>query len=264
MHGKLVDMVLTNSIDRRALADLLFQLADDELCIGHRDSEWLGLAPDIEEDVAFSSIAQDEVGHATFYYELLAELSDCSADALAFARPANERRNALLTERENGDWAHTIVRHFFYDTFDALRLEALADSEYRPLSEGVAKIRREERYHLLHLHLWFVRLGGAGGEARKRMEFAIDQLWSDVGGLFSWGAWEEELLTKKIIPVSSFELQHRWQERVRPVFAEAGIPWIEDLQQPEKDGRVGEHSPEMDRLLLDLSSVYNLDPAAQW
>ena len=148
---------------REALTELLFQLADDELIVGHRDSEWLGLAPDIEEDVAFSSIAQDEVGHAVYYFERLHELGEDDADRLAFDRRADQRRHAVVLERPNGDWAYTIARHFFYDVFDQIRLEALSDSGYVPLAQGVAKIRREEHYHLLHMRLWFTRLGSAGG-----------------------------------------------------------------------------------------------------
>ncbi|SFT01587.1 1,2-phenylacetyl-CoA epoxidase subunit PaaC [Marininema halotolerans] len=257
-------MDISDPIYQKALKDLLFQLADDELCIGHRDSEWLGLAPDIEEDVAFSSIAQDEVGHATFYYERLAEIGEQDSDTLAFGRGSHERRNACLTERENGDWAYSIVRHFFYDTFDALRLEALAKSSYPPLAEGVAKIQREERYHLLHMHLWFVRLCLAGGEARKRMETAIWKVWPDISGLFSWGAWEEELLQRQVIHTSSLVLQQQWEERIRPVFAEAGIEWIEAMPEPVKKGRLGDHFPELNHLLGELSSVYALDPAARW
>ncbi|HYU57528.1 MAG TPA: Phenylacetic acid catabolic protein, partial [Actinomycetota bacterium] len=47
---------------------LLLALADDELIIGHRHSEWTGWAPHIEEDLAFSSIAQDEMAHARLLY----------------------------------------------------------------------------------------------------------------------------------------------------------------------------------------------------
>src|SRR5690606_28335824 len=111
------------------------------------------------------------------------------SDRLAFGREANRRRNAVVLERPNGDWAYTIARHFFYDVFDQIRLEALSTSGYVPLAHGVTKIRREEHYHLLHMRLWFTRLGSAGGEAEARMRRAIRDLWPDIGGLFSLGMW---------------------------------------------------------------------------
>ena len=43
---------------------LLLPIADDGLVLGWRNSEWTSIAPFLEEDVAFSSIAQNEIGHA--------------------------------------------------------------------------------------------------------------------------------------------------------------------------------------------------------
>lgn len=249
---------------REALTELLFQLADDELIIGHRDSEWLGLAPDIEGDVAFSSIAQDEVGHSVYFFEQLHELGETDSDRLAFERGTGERRNAVVLERSNGDWAYTIARHFFYDVFDQIRLEALSTSSYVPLIHGVTKIRREEHYHLLHMRLWFTRLGQAGGEAAERMRRAVQDLWPEIGGLFSLGDVESRLLEFGIIPFGAGELQKRWEEQVRPAFEEAKLPWPGSLVMPDFDGRKGNHTSDLENLLDSMTEVYRLDPAARW
>lgn len=249
---------------RKALVDLLFQLADDDLFIGHRDSEWLGLAPGIEEDVAFSSVAQDEVGHGLYYLERLTELGEQEPNALAFTRQPDERRNAVLLERPNGDWAYTIARHFFYDLFDDMRLEALSHSSYPPLAQAVAKIKREEYYHLLHFELWFTRLGVAGGEAQQRMEAAVDAIWPEIGGLFSLGVHEELLVKHGIIPIGSKELRQRWEERVRPVFDKAGLTWPGEIPDSFLNGREGQHTEQCEELIQTMSEVYRLDPTAKW
>lgn len=149
--------------DKETLIRLLYQLADDELIMGHRDSEWLGLAPHIEEDIAYASIAQDEIGHATVFYNLLTGLGEGNADDLAFLRHPNQRCNAVLLERPNGegtylesprfDWGYAVARRLAYDLFDALRLEALANSIYLPLAQVANKIRREERYQIGRAHV---------------------------------------------------------------------------------------------------------------
>ena len=130
---------------------------DDELILGHRHSEWTGFAPHIEEDVAFSSIAQDEIGHAAALYGLLAMRSGGDADGLALGRDVSEYRNAVLCERPNRDWAYTLARHWVYDTADAIRLEALSDTADEDLRALVTKMRREERYHLIHADTWIER-----------------------------------------------------------------------------------------------------------
>ena len=97
--------------------------------IGYANSEWTGIAPLLEEDIAFSSLAQDELGHAKLFYELAAELVSSDPDALAYGRAPEGFRNAQICERPRGDWAYTVSRQFFYDTADYLRLESLQQSK---------------------------------------------------------------------------------------------------------------------------------------
>lgn len=257
-----------------ALRELLLQLADDELLLGHRDAEWLGLAPHIELDVAFSAIAQDEVGHAALYYQLLADLSpgQDDLDRLAFHRRPAERRNAVLLERPNGpghclkeprfDWAYTIVRHYLYDLFDLVRLEALADSGHAPLARAVVKIRREERYHLLHHETWFKRLAHYGGESRRKLEAGLQAVWPEVGGLFALGPAGPAMVGEGLFPGGD-RLLERWRERLLPVFNEAGLLWPGEPVPAGLDGRGGQHTPDLGTLLDTISAARRQDPAAK-
>ena len=138
--------------------DLVLALADDELILGWRNSEWTGIAPFLEEDVAFSSIAQNEIGHARALYELAAREVGTDADALAFDRAPEEYRSAPLVELRRLEWARTIARHWLYETADAIRLEALKESDDSELAGIAAKIDREEAYHRLHAEMWHERL----------------------------------------------------------------------------------------------------------
>jgi ring-1,2-phenylacetyl-CoA epoxidase subunit PaaC len=255
------------------LVELLFQLADDELVIGHRDSEWLGLAPHFEEDIAFGSIAQDEVGHATSFYRLLQELGEGETDDLAFLRPAAQRRNALLLERPNGDgtylkdpqfdWGYTIARRLAYDTYDAVRLEVLASSSYQPLAQLAGKIRREERYHLLHHTTWFRRLAGGSAEAQGHVAAGVQKAWRDVGGLFAPGFVEDG----PVFPATPQALLARWTAELRPLFVSVGLPWAEvtpAAPAPGEDGRRGEHTADLADLLNTLGEVYRTAPGATW
>jgi ring-1,2-phenylacetyl-CoA epoxidase subunit PaaC len=259
------DASLAPEADRDAVRDLLYQLGDDDLVMGHRDSEWLGLAPEIEEDVAFSSIAQDEVGHAGFYYQLLTQLGEHTVDELMFGRAAAQRRNAVMVERENGDWAHAIVRHYFYDVFEDIRLQALAQSSYYALRQGSLKIRREEFYHLLHHETLVRRLATAGGEAFDRVQAAINQLWADVDGMFDMGPAEVSLLRADILSMSSDDMKNQWYARVVPVLRAVELTVPEDAVgvRPDDHGR-WRHSPALSNLLSTLNAVRELDLGANW
>jgi ring-1,2-phenylacetyl-CoA epoxidase subunit PaaC len=144
----------------------LLGLADDELVIGWRDSEWTGIAPLLEEDVAFSSIAQNEIGHARAVYERLAD----DADALAFDRRLDDYRCAPLVELRLLDWANTIARRWLYEVADEIRITALMDdADFGGLA---AKINREEAYHRMHAEMWRERL-----RDEPRFRAAVTELW---------------------------------------------------------------------------------------
>ena len=154
---------------RDALAELLLSVADDEFVIGFWDSEWTGIAPMLEEDVATSSIAQDEIGHARALYELLATLTGDDADQIAFGREADAYRHAALLDHARGDWAFSVARRYLYETADAVRLEALARSTWEPIAQLATKMRREETYHRMHADAWLRRLADGPPEARDRL-----------------------------------------------------------------------------------------------
>ena len=147
-------------------------LADDELILGWRDSEWTGIAPSLEEDVAFSSIAQNEIGHARALYELAARDLGTTADELAFDRSPDEYVSSPLVELRQLDWAHTIARHWLYETADELRLAELKSSDDAEVAGLAAKMDREEAYHRMHAQLWAERLRG-----EERFEAAVEELW---------------------------------------------------------------------------------------
>ena len=162
-----------------AQEQLLLAIADDELVLGWRDSEWTGIAPVLEEDVAFSSIAQNEIGHARAIYELLSE----NADALAFDRAPEEYRCSPLVElRFVPDWARTIARRVLYEAADELRLERLKASPDKAVAGLAAKIDREEAYHRLHAEMWRERL-----RDEPRFRAAVDELWPHALGLVDAG-----------------------------------------------------------------------------
>ena len=161
---------------QRSRADLLLELADDELILGWRDSEWTGIAPFLEEDVAFSSIAQNEIGHARALYELAARDLGATADELAFDRSPDDYRCAPLVELRRLDWAQTIARHYLYETADAVRIEELKRSDDAEVAGLAAKIDREEVYHRMHAEMWVDRLR-ATADGRTRFERAVEELW---------------------------------------------------------------------------------------
>lgn len=244
------------------LAGLLLSMADDEFVIGFSDSEWTGIAPILEEDVAMSSLAQDELGHAAALYDLLAGLTDTDRDALAYDREPVDYRHARLLDHGRGDWAMTIARRYLYETSDAIRLEALAGGSWAPLAELVGKIRREERYHLMHISAWLERLAGAGGEAGERLRFALAALGPDAGTVFTPLDDEATLIQAGILAGPMNELQDRWRASIAPTLARLDLPEPPPVQAGDR-GRL-DHGTAFEWLHGEFTSVRRSDPGATW
>jgi ring-1,2-phenylacetyl-CoA epoxidase subunit PaaC len=212
-----------------ARAQQLLSLADDELILGWRDSEWTGIAPTLEEDVAFSSIAQNEIGHARALYELAAVELDTDADALAFDRAPDEYRCAPLVQLHLLDWAHTIARRYLYEEADRVRIDALKRGDDAELAGLAAKIDREETYHRLHAELWASRL-----RDEPRFRDAVEELWP-----YALGVLEPEL---------------------RPVLAGRVGLSVESTQAVER----GEHAEAFTQLHDEMTEVRRSAPGQQW
>ena len=213
------------------LTDLLLEIADDELVLGWRNSEWTGIAPSLEEDVAFSSIAQGEIGHARALYELAARELGTDADSLAFDRDPSGYRSAPFVElRLVPDWARTIARHWLYETADAIRVAALKDSDSPELAGLAAKIEREEDYHRMHAEMWAERLRG-----EPRFEEAVTELWPYALGLLD--------------------------ERLRADLVErTGLPVLSEGAAVERN----RHVDDWPRLWEEMTSVRRSIPGAVW
>jgi ring-1,2-phenylacetyl-CoA epoxidase subunit PaaC len=243
-------------------------MADDEFVIGFSDSEWTGIAPQLEEDVAMSSLAQDELGHATALYGLLAGvLGDGAdgptiADALAYDREPAEYRHARLLDHGRGDWAMTMARRYLYETADAVRLEALVGGAWAPLADLVGKLVREERYHTMHVTTWLERLAGAGGEARDRLVAALGELGPDAGTVFTPLPGEPALVTAGILARPMAELERDWRARLAPVFDRLRLPQPPPTTDPDR-GRT-DHGEPFRWLHGEFTAVRRSDPGATW
>jgi ring-1,2-phenylacetyl-CoA epoxidase subunit PaaC len=248
----------------RALAMLLLSMADDEFVIGFSDSEWTGIGPILEEDVAISSLAQDELVHAQALYRLLADTvaDGRDADAWAYDRPPEGYLHARLLDHPRGDWAATIARRYLYDTADTARLEALAQSSHRPLAELVAKIRREERYHVMHVETWLERLADSPGEPRRRLLTALEALAPDAGTVLSPLPGEAALVRHGIIGEPFAAIESRWRAGVGAAFRRLSLPALPPTSAPDRARN--DHSAAFRALHADFTMVRRSEVGAIW
>jgi len=248
----------------KAIKDLLFRIADDELILGHRNSEWTGLGPILEEDIAFSSMAQDKLGHALALYTVLNKTGESDPDTLAFARKENEMKCCHLVEYPIGDYAFSLIRHFLFDEAEALRFEMLANSSFEELANVAKKFRGELKYHTMHAETWINQLGNSNEESLARMQSALNECFPLALGIFEQSDYDN-ILNEANIFAGERILQENWFQRIEKVLEKANLK-LPDINSvtPSYGGRKGYHTEYLQPLLDEMTEVYSIDPNAEW
>lgn len=247
-----------------AAKELLYKMADDQLIIGHRNSEWTGLGPLLEEDIAFSSMAQDKIGQSQHLYQLLHELGESDPDTVAFTRNAEQFHCCQLVELPNGEYDFSTIRHFLFDFAEALRFEMLAQSSYEDLAKIARKFKGEIKYHTMHANTWVQQLAQGNEESKARMQSALNECWNHALGIFEEGP-HESVLAESGIFAGEAALKSRWLETIVPLLEKYGfkIP-DESTWQAQNGGRRGYHTDHLQPLLTEMTEVYRIDPSADW
>lgn len=254
---------MANATDN-ALFLYVIGLADNALLAGQRLGEWVGHGPQLEEEIAMANLALDYIGQARAYLSYAGEIEGAGRgeDELAFLRDSNDFRNVLLVEQPNGDFAQTIVRQFFFESFYALQLEALESSADERLSAIAVRAGKEIAYHLRHTRQWLLRLGDGTEESHRRMQAAVDRLWQYTGEMFTSDdvdAWAAE----NGVGPRPESMRDAWDAAVDEAFAAAG------LARPDNDwmasgGKQGEHSEHHGYLLAELQFMQRAYPNSTW
>lgn len=247
-----------------ALKELLYKMADDLLILGHRNSEWTGLGPLLEEDIAFSSMAQDKIGQSYALYQMLHDLGEQAPDTIAFTRNASQFHNCQLVELPNQEYDFSLVRHFLFDTADFLRWELLTQSSYEPLALLAKKIKGELRYHTLHANTWVKQLGSATTESVARLQHSLEQALPYALGIFEESPFEKEIIATRLF-AGEEELKKQWLKKISEVLIQTQlrVPDFSTLT-PITGGRTGHHSEHLTLLLNEMGEVFRIDPSAEW
>lgn len=251
-------------MNKTDLLAYLLQLGDDALITGHRNSEWTGHGPILEQDIALTNIALDQIGQARNLYQYTAVIAGdgSNEDSYAYLRDAPDFRNCLLAEQPNGDWGSTILRNFFFSSFRFDLFNALSNSTDQQLAAIAAKSLKETTYHLRWSSEWVIRLGDGTDESHSRMCAALESLWPFTAELFSETDFEQSAAAAGV-GVLPGKIQPAFDDRVNAVLAEAQLT-VPGNRSMGPAGKLGRHSQHLDLLLNDLQHLQRTYPGATW
>ncbi len=251
------------------LIDYTISLADNALILGHRNSEWCGHGPVLEQDIAITNISLDLIGQARNFYQYAAKLinennptDSATEDTIAYLRDNREFKNCLLVEQPNGDWAKTILRQFFFSAYQFFLYRELINSSDQQLAAIAEKSLKEVQYHLRWSSEWVIRLGDGTEESHQRMLNAIDELWTYTGEMFQPTSYELEL-SNDGIGVELSNIKSTWEEKVKEIFAEATFLFPSNVFM-QMGGKEGRHSEHLGYILADLQFMQRAYPGNEW
>ena len=252
------------------LSAYLIHLADDSLILGHRNSEWTGHGPILEQDIALSNISLDLIGQARLFYQYAATLLNLeygvdtyTEDSLAYFRDAPDFKNCQLTEQSNGDWGKTILRQFLFSAYQQKLLNLLQQSPDEMLAAIAAKAIKEVDYHLRWSSEWVVRLGDGTRESHARMQSALTALAPFVPELFQPAGYEQQMIDEMLIP-DIIGIRAGYYSSVNKLLERADLPALATENESSPDGKNGHHTVELSQLLEEMQSMQRTYPGCNW
>lgn len=256
--------------------DYTLHLADNALVLGHRNSEWTGHGPILEQDIALSNIALDLIGQARYLYQYAARLmnegegkpasmtrGEMTEDMLAYLRDSWDYKNSLLVELANDDWGKTVLRQFFFSAYQYFFYRQLQRSRDTELSAIAEKSLKEVTYHLRWSSEWVIRLGDGTEESHSRMKKALGELWPFTGELFQPADYERSLVPAGIA-VDLESIKPFWEQRVTEVLQTAGLTVAVEKEWMQGGGKQGKHTEHLGYLLAEMQFLQRAYPDCEW
>jgi ring-1,2-phenylacetyl-CoA epoxidase subunit PaaC len=247
-------------MNQESIINYSIHLADNALIMGHRNSEWCGHGPILEQDIAISNIALDLIGQARNFYQYAADLigNNTTEDSLAYFRDANDFKNYLLVEQPNGDWAQTVLKQFLFSVYQYYLYQQLQNNDDNQLKAIAAKALKEVTYHVRWSSEWIIRLGDGTEESKTRLLKALHELWMFTGELFEPALYELNMSIDFIL------LKEEWNKKIQSVFDEATIIVPIKSSWHQSGGKKGKHSEHLGFILAEMQFIQRAYPNSEW
>ena len=242
-------------------------LADNALILGHRNSEWTGHGPILEQDIALSNIALDLIGQARNFYQYAVQLKNdgSTEDTMAYLRDANEFRNCLLVEQSNGDWGKTVLRQFLFSVYQYQLYQQLQNCKNKAVASITEKGLKEVTYHTRWSSEWVIRLGDGTAESRSRMQNAVNELWQFTDELFIPAEFEIGL-AQLGINIEFESIKKYWHDKVSSILTEATLSMPTSVSEGKDslNGKEGRHTDNLKDILTEMQSLQRAYPGCEW
>lgn len=244
---------------KQEIIKFVLHLADTNLILSQRNSEWCGHGPVLEQDIAITNISLDLLGQSRNFYQYAATMlnNGTTEDSLAYTRKEREFYNHLLCELPRGDWGLTILRQYVFSQYQQLLYGQLQQHPDAQIAAIAVKALKEVAYHVRWSSEWVIRLGDGTEESRQRMLEAIETIWTYTGELFMPAPYE------LAVGIDVSALQNEWLQKMTAVFEEATLPMPTQTFM-QSGGKTGVHTEHLGYILTELQYMQRAYPGCEW
>ena len=245
--------------------DYLLRQGDNALILSQQLSKLCGKGPALEEDMALTNVALDLLGQTRMWLTYAGELEGAGRDEdkLAYLRDAHQMRNCLLVEQPNGNYADTMVRQFYFDTWHYFLMQGLAASRDARVAEIAEKSIKEVTYHLRRSGDLIVRMGDGTADSHAKTQAAVNALWMYSGEAFMYDATDAAMVAEGVAPPAEL-LRAQFLEHVGEIFAEATLAMPDPAAWMQQGGKQGRHSEHLGYILAEMQFLQRAYPGSQW
>jgi ring-1,2-phenylacetyl-CoA epoxidase subunit PaaC len=249
----------------KAKFEYLLRQGDNALILSQQLSQLCGKGPALEEDMALTNVALDLLGQTRMWLTYAGEIEGLGRDEdrLAYLRDSREFRNVLLVEQPNGDYAQTMVRQFFFDTWHYFLMRELLASTDRRIAEIAEKSLKEVTYHLRRSGDLVVRLGDGTDVSHAKMQAAVDELWTYAGEMFIYDEVDQRMVEQGVAPAAE-GLREAFLQHVSEVLREATLAMPSKDAYMQRGGKQGRHGERLGFVLAEMQVLQRAHPGVEW
>ena len=246
------------------LYNYILGIADNSLILGQRLGQLCGHGPSLETDIACTNISLDLFGQVRSYFQYAAKIAgdQRTEDDIAMLRKERDYKNVLLVEQPNTNFAFTIGRQFLFDVYHLAFLTELQNSNDFTLSVIAKKCVKEVSYHLRFSSDWIKRLGNGTSVSKRKMQEAINDLWTYTDELFYQTKADKKMVFEGI-GVDVTKLKNNYYGHINDILLEATLE-IPESKWFQTGGKEGIHTEHLGYLLSDLQYMQRTYPNMEW
>ena len=176
-HGKMIETIdHMSSTYLDGIKRILTVSADTELISAPAYYLAAQDAPSTNAYISAMSIIQDEMGHAHIAYRMLEDLG-VSKEQLVYERRPEEFKYPYAFDVPLETWVELVVANALYDRAGFVLLsDIFKHTTYGPWKRALAKVDKEETFHLRHGEVWMRKINKQPG-GHERLQRAIDWMF---------------------------------------------------------------------------------------